>query len=169
MALSKFWTIIGVNLLTGLFVGVGIMFCILPGIYLAISMSFMLFIALFENKGVGDALNRTFKIAHFKWWWNFLLIVAVTFSTSMMAGLITLPFSALQIFYTVTGANQDFAQILYIISLVMNYSISFLTYPIVFTAIALQYFSNVEEMEQPQLAERIGQIGQENNPNTYNN
>lgn len=74
---STFWQMLFTGILVGLMTFFGVLFCILPGIYLAISLS-MIYIALaYEKKGFGDALSRTFELSSMQWWWTFLLLLVI--------------------------------------------------------------------------------------------
>ena len=63
--------------LTGIIVAalslVGLMLCILPGILLANSLSMAVFIAIFEGKGTGYSLARSWMLVRRNWWATFSL------------------------------------------------------------------------------------------------
>jgi len=160
-ALKYFFQILATNIITGIFVVVGSIFCFLPGIYLGISMSFMTFIVMYEKKGVGHALKRTFEIANAKWWWNLLIIFIFSIITGIIGNVLGLPFMIIQFLFQFGALDMQYADILYMFSLSGTYVISYLTYTIIFVAIAFQYFSIVEEKEAPDLHDRMSQIGQE--------
>jgi hypothetical protein len=170
--LKYFFQLLLTNIITSIFVGVGTLFCFIPGIYLGISMSFMSFIVMYERKGVGHALNRTFQIANSKWWWNFLIIFVFSIITGIIGNILGLPFMIIQFLFQFGVLDNQYVDILYMFSLSGTYIVSFLTYTILFVAISFQYFSIVEEKEAPDLYGRIGQIGQDNpttKPNQYTN
>jgi len=165
-ALKYFFPLLLTSIITSTFVIVGSIFCFFPGIYLAISMSFMSFIVIYEKKGVGYALGRTFQIANSKWWWNFLIIFVFSFITSIIGYVLGAPFMIIQLLFQFGFLDMQNADVLYMASLSGTYMVSFLTYTILFVAIAFQYFSIVEEKEAPDLYNRIGQIGQDTNQYT---
>jgi len=160
-ALKYFFQILVTNIITGIFVLVGSVFCFLPGIYLGISMSFMTFIVMYEKKGVRHALKRTFEIANAKWWWNLLIIIVFSIITGIIGNILGLPFVIIQFLFQFGVLDMQHADILYMFSLSGTYVISYITYTIIFVAIAFQYFSIVEEKEAPDLHDRMSQIGQE--------
>jgi len=162
-ALKYFFPLLLTNLLTLIFVWVGSLLCLLPGIYLAISMSFISFIVMYEKKGVGNALSRTFQISHSKWWWNFLITILFVIIILIIVSILATPFIIVHSLYQFGQINPEIADLIYISALSITYSLSFLTNTIFYIAIAFQYFSIVEEKEAPDLYNRIGQIGQDTN------
>jgi hypothetical protein len=74
---SNFWQILFTVILTGIMIGIGYMFCILPGIYLTVSMCFVYIAITYDKKGFGDALSRSFEISHVQWWWTLLLLIVM--------------------------------------------------------------------------------------------
>jgi len=54
----------------------GLILCILPGIYFANTFSLVIFIILFERKGLSSALSRSWNLVNTQWW-NTLLLCLV--------------------------------------------------------------------------------------------
>ena len=46
----------------------GALFCLVPGIYLANTLSLLLFIVIFQKKGLGHALSYSWKLVNSQWW-----------------------------------------------------------------------------------------------------
>ncbi|WP_303917996.1 hypothetical protein [Draconibacterium sediminis] len=74
---SKFFSnsllALGANFIFVIMVFFGAMMCIVPGLYFANTFSLLVFILIFEKKGISDALNRSWKLVNSSWW-NTLLI-----------------------------------------------------------------------------------------------
>ncbi len=74
---SAFFTNAYISMGTTLIVAVvsvfGLIFCILPGIFLANSLSLAVFIAVYERRGIGYALTRSWKLVNLQWWGTFVL------------------------------------------------------------------------------------------------
>ena len=51
----------------------GAMFCILPGIYFANSLSLMVFITVFRKNGIGNAFSDSWMLVKTQWWNTFLI------------------------------------------------------------------------------------------------
>ena len=72
------------GLLTIIITYIGMIFCLIPGIYLAVVFSHLFCIAIIEDKGYGNSFNRSFTIIKGQWW-NSLLLYFV--STLIVAGI----------------------------------------------------------------------------------
>jgi|GEM_PF-2350537 len=68
---------------------VGIIFLIIPGIYLIITMSLASPIYVFENVSIGEAIKKSFKLINGKWWSTFGLL----FVSGLIAIVVGLVFS----------------------------------------------------------------------------
>ncbi|MDR2909874.1 MAG: hypothetical protein LBV47_00700 [Bacteroidales bacterium] len=126
----------------------GLTLCILPGIYFANTLSFAIFIAIFEKKGTGNAFSRSFYLVN-KQWLNTLLVnvlgLSILFGISLFLSIPTIMFD------TFSGIRQngivEYPQWYWFI---MSVSIvcSIVLSVIIYTFIAFQYF-NIEERTKP--------------------
>ncbi|MFO0797608.1 MAG: hypothetical protein U0804_09020 [Gemmataceae bacterium] len=67
-ALGRFFPLLGVSLLFGLMVGVGILFCCVPGFYLLATYMFVTQVVVLERRGVGESLTRSAELADgYRW------------------------------------------------------------------------------------------------------
>ena len=82
---SNFWQILFTVVLTNVMIAIGYMFCILPGIYLAVSICMVYISIAYDKKGFGDALSRSFEITHMEWWTTLLLLIMVYFIIFIVA------------------------------------------------------------------------------------
>jgi len=85
----SFWSFIGLGILVGLSVGFGLMFCLIPGIYLWVPLSLSFSILVFTKKGVSDAFSYGFNLVKDEWWITFatlfVIMVIVTVATYAFA------------------------------------------------------------------------------------
>ncbi len=156
-----FFPVLGTSLLVGLLVGVGFILCVIPGIYVGVSLSLIYMTLIFEQNGFGDAFSRSFRLTAKKWWVTFglivvsyLIIYGVTLVFSipgMIMGFATM--FAMQNPDEFTGFSTGF----YIYSSVINL-ISYTLFIIPTLVIAFHYFSIVEEIDTPTLEQNIDQI-----------
>jgi len=149
---SNFWQILFTVILTNVMIAIGWMFCILPGIYLAVSMSFVYISITYEKKGFGDAISRSFEVSHVQWWSTLLLLFMIYLIIFLIAFIpyITILFSFIGN-TTVTFPSQEYSpekiielmrRISYVVALLIIL-VSLLTV-IPMIAIALQYTSSIE-------------------------
>jgi hypothetical protein len=52
---------------------IGVILCILPGLYFANTFSLLVMIAIFEKKGISSALTRSWNLVNSQWWNTLLL------------------------------------------------------------------------------------------------
>ena len=79
---SKFFSnsllALGANLIFVIIVFFGAMMCLLPGLYFANTFSLIVFILIFEKKGISDAMSRSWKLVNSSWWSTLLInLIAV--------------------------------------------------------------------------------------------
>jgi len=143
----------GVNLFIFIVVIFGLLFCIVPGIYFANTLSLAVFAIVFEKKGLNHAVSTSWGLVHREWWNTFginlaglLIIIAAGILISipsMIAGYSNVLVSAMQSgeytfptwYWILGGINSALSSILYIISYVL---------------IAFQYF-NLKERYRAEL------------------
>ena len=77
---QNFWSFFGLGIIIGLSVGIGMMFCIIPGIYLYVPLSLAFAIYVFSKKNVMDSYNYSFTLIKEEWW--------ITFATIFIIGII---------------------------------------------------------------------------------
>jgi len=148
LALSYFFPVMFGSLLILLIVAIGIVFCIIPGIYLGICLTFVFAIMLIEKKSFGYAFSQSFRMAHKDFWWTFLIVLAVGFAVGMLSFLISLPMTGsnfMMIFTRAVGDQVDQSQSVLNIMLttVTTIIMSLVTiFPMI--AVSLQYFNIVE-------------------------
>ena len=77
---STFWKFIGLAFLVGICVLIGLMFCIIPGVYLYVPLTLSFSILIFNKKSVGDAFSDGFSLVKDYWW--------ITFATLLVVGIV---------------------------------------------------------------------------------
>jgi uncharacterized membrane protein len=76
-AYATFWQFIGLGIFVGLCVGIGLMFCIIPGIYLYVPLILSFPILVYNRKGVSDAFSYSFTLVKDHWWMTFASLFVV--------------------------------------------------------------------------------------------
>ncbi len=135
----------------GILVVIGVVACIIPGIYLSISLSLFFPILFFEKKSFGDAFNRSFSLSHQAWWWTFLLIIVCSIITGVLGMVFSIPnmiLTWLSMLHSAQG--QEVTSSLKASSTIIAVLTTFfsnLLYTIPLIGITLQYFSIREQKE----------------------
>jgi hypothetical protein len=155
---TKFFTnsllALAANLVFAIVVFFGMIFCILPGLYLANTLSLVVIILIFEKKGLSNALGRSTKLVNSNWW-NTLAINLLGFLMVYAIGIVlSLPSMILGISNNMLSAGEanpmnypDWYWALTAISAVITTTLLIIP----FTFQALQYF-NLAEKENPSIS-----------------
>jgi hypothetical protein len=145
----------------------GIMIAIAAVFYFLTRYSLALMVISAEDKGVMDAVKRSSDLISGSFWWTLLLIVVLSFITSTLASMLSLPFAI------VAGASQwhnltdpnlaeegiiAFYRVFYALFLPVNSAFSAFAYTIYWTGIGLKYYAAVEEKEAPHMLEQIDRL-----------
>lgn len=89
LALSKYGGLLALGFLISVVSMIGMIFFIIPGLYLGVVLSLAYPIYMFEDISVGNAFGRAFSLIREKWWSTFGLIIV----TSIMAYVVQMVFS----------------------------------------------------------------------------
>ncbi|MGB5435851.1 MAG: hypothetical protein WBM98_08170 [Maribacter sp.] len=92
---NSIWSFIGLGIMVVLSIVVGMLFCFVPGIYLAVPLSLSFSIMVFMNKGVGDSYNYSFTLVKDEWWMTF----ATLFVVGIIVGITGYAFSLPAVIY----------------------------------------------------------------------
>lgn len=147
----------------GLVVGLGFVFCILPGIYLGVALSIVVCIMIFEEKSFTDAFGRSIKLINKNWWQTFAVIIITTIIMYMIMLLLTVPsmiFGFKSFFMNIKSGQpvtMDLPVSYYVLSAVTQL-LSHLIMVIPLVISAFIYYSAVEKVEKPSLLNKISQI-----------
>lgn len=134
----------------------------LPGLYIFVASSFTFIILIYEKKGFGYALSRSFNLTHKKFWWTLLLVLVVFAMTWILNFILGLPNSIIALSIQFNQGSIESMQYIQIALTIITTTISIVFQLIPMLAIAFQYFSIVEEFEGKGLEQRINMIGKDN-------
>lgn len=106
---KRFWLLVGLLLLVGLMVGVGTLFCIVPGIYLGVLCLFVSPIIVIEGLPGLGSLRRSLDLVQGEWWRCFSVYLLLNMLIGLLVGAIAWPVSILTIAFC-GEANTVLAQ-----------------------------------------------------------
>lgn len=141
----------GASLVFTIIMFFGIMMCILPGIYFANTFSLLLFIFIFEKKGLGDALSRSWKLVNSQWWNTFiinLLAMVMIWAASMLMSIPALIMGVSGNIFSGGELNPTEYPDWYWFVQGISAAVGTLLLIVPFTFQAFQYF-NLDERENP--------------------
>lgn len=166
---SRFFNILGLNIITYIVTGIAMLFLILPGIYVAIVLSLGAAIIVFENSNPIDAFGRAFTLIKGKWWSTFGLLVVISIIGYIINFFFGLPrsivlgielFTSLDATGGIEGVEMENStdQVLNVVFSVFETFGSILSYSLIYMALAFQYFNLVERAESRGLMTKIEQM-----------
>jgi len=140
-------------------IGIGFIFCLIPGIFLSVPLSLIFILRMEERKlSLGEALKKCFKLTENYWWLTFGIILLLSLIYSLVGSTISLPVSFLLMgsAFLDAGLIDTVAQ-----SLLMGIThlFTFLLSGILYVGIAITYYSHRERMEGISLANKIDSLG----------
>ncbi len=164
---NDFWKLIGTSFLVGIIVGVGTMFCVIPGIYLGVVLSVAYAVVVFEGKEVSDTISHCFNIIKNEWWITFATFLVVF----ILYYIIMIVFQVPQYIYffikTLTGSQEISADPtsmfdwVYITLTTIGMVFQYLLYSIIVICSAFVYFNLNEKKHFTGTMETIESIGKQ--------
>ncbi len=143
---------IGLSLVIFVIVVFGIILCILPGIYFAVTLSPAFFILLFERQGIGNAITRSAFLVNRQWLATFAINIIGLIIIWIVSLIISFPSMIAGFTFTVVGQAQTPLEYPTWFWLLSGFStvVSSVLYVIPYTFLAMQYF-NLDELTKPEL------------------
>lgn len=139
---------------------VGVLFFIIPGIYLSIALQFFMMITIREKLSAVDALKRSQKLIKDKWWSTFGLIMIMSMVAGIIAIIFQLPVLAITMMKTL-GLTADWTNLK--VWMVLGSALSILGTSIiqglVWVSLAFQYYNLVERQTGSGLMTEIDSLG----------
>lgn len=163
---TKFGPYVGLFFLVGIMVFVGMLFCFVPGIYLMVPLTLSLPILIFQNTGVFDAINDSFKLIKDHWWETFGILIVIYIITGLLNFIAELPVSIYQGFdladalreQDVTEVLEVFKDPVYLLLVAIAYLIKFILY-IITTIVTVFIYFDIREQKNPTSDDVIDEIG----------
>ncbi len=147
-----------------LLAGVGMIFLVLPGLYLLIVFSITPAILVFEGQGVGESISRSFRLISGNWWATFGLLFVMSLIVSIMSMIFTLPAGIVGGLFG-AGVVKDIS-ILTTVFTALGTVGSMVLQGLNAVATAFQYYDLKEEKEGTGLLAQINAIGETDQPGT---
>lgn len=141
-------------------IGLGTIFLIVPGIYLAVIFSLVIYSTFAENISFSDAISRSTYLIKDYWWFSFGILIVIYLIAAFSGYIFLIPQTVLAFFYTISMASGDFEgpSMFFTIMTVVGTFASTLIYSVIYITIALLYYSQVEKKEKPNLMNKIEDI-----------
>lgn len=151
------------GIVAGLAVLAGYIFCVIPGIYLAIAFSLTYAVVAVEKLGALDAIGRSRDLIKNYWWQTFGIIIVIALIQMALMMIIYMPFYILMAVVGFNDPNPETMSssndMIYLIFMLVIMVAGYLLQSIHLVALAFQYFNLVERKEGAGLLQEIEQIG----------
>lgn len=126
---------------------IGIILCIIPGLYFANTYSLIFFILIFEKKGFGNAFSRSSLLIKTQWW-NTLLInivgIIIIWTVSLIMSIPTMITGLSKNIFNPDSAPVEYPD-WYWVLIAISTIVSSVLYIVPYTFLAFQYFNLDEE------------------------
>ena len=159
---SNFWMLFITGIGYTFFVILGSVFLIIPGIYLAVTLSLIYMIRIREGSGFFSAFDRCTKLISKNWWFTFGIIIVIGLIQGFIGFIFYIPNYIALFALTLSGlsnpAQSSTGHIIFTITSIIS-SLNLLLYMISVIGISFHYYNLVERKEAPSLLERIDTIG----------
>lgn len=151
----------------GILIALGSVLLVVPGMYLAIGLSFVWAVQVLENNSVSQGLSRSLYLVKGYWWSTFGLL----FVMSIILGLLAMIF---QVPYLLTFVGKLLhwsfvsSDVLMVASTMLASVGQMLLYSMLFIALLFQYFNLVEKKEGLGMRNLVASLGSGRAPVAYN-
>ena len=90
---GRIWRLVGLSFLVSLLTLLGVVLLIIPGIYVAVLLSFATPVFVLERTRVGEALSRSAELVRGAWWRTFGIALLGGLVGGIISGIVQVPFT----------------------------------------------------------------------------
>lgn len=164
---GNFFSFVGLGIVSIFMIIFGFIFCIIPGIYLAIPLSLVFSILVFENRDVIESVEASLKLIKDEWWNSFLFLFVIGILLGVAGSVFSIPsalYMLLKMFVSSGGFNPASLEsmgtdYIYLTLNVLSYILQFFINLVSIVATAFLYFSISEKKTGKGISEIIENIG----------
>ncbi len=160
-----FWDLIGLNFLNILMIGLGMVFCLIPGIYLGVVLASTFSILIMEKRDVMDSISQSFQLIKGEWWITFATILVIGILYYIIAIIFQVPqyiYFFARTFTSNTEISGDPSQMfdwIYVALSSLGIIAQYLLQTIIVVSTAFIYFNLHEKKHHTGTLETIQSIG----------
>ncbi len=90
----------------GILCFIGFLLCFLPGVYLAVPLSLIFSVIVFQDKSFSDGFSECFQLIKQNWWITFATVLVISILVSLVGGIFQLPVIILTAVETFTSLEE---------------------------------------------------------------
>lgn len=151
----------GATIVIGVLTVLGLVFFIVPGIYLGIALIMVLPLMQFSGFSLSEAIRESFQLIKGHWWQTFAIMLVVYLIVSVGSSIFLIPqmiLTAIYTFNTITEGGSSSPSLLFTIVTALGTFLASFLYSLIYIATALQFHNLVQRKENPELVGRIEAI-----------
>lgn len=152
-ALNRIWSLIGMSILVGFLGGLGLLLCIVPGVYFLVSWAVAIPVLLLENKRAGQSMRRSRELVKGRWW----PVLACEFTAFLLSAIVA---SVLQAVFIGAAFGSSSTTVTILAGVISGTLAASLTTPFTAAVTAVLYFDlrvRKEGFDLELLARTLGQ------------
>ena len=146
-----------------LLMGIGLVFCLAPGVYLMVVLMVYPFIIVNETSSFGEAFSRSFHLIKENFWISlatYLVAYIIYAVSSGIVGIVAGAIIGIGSYFSTNELSSTAAIFTSVLSVVQ-----YLFYVVFFVSVGLHYYNLVETKDGTGLEKRLESLGGNTNPN----
>ncbi|UOQ65227.1 hypothetical protein [Hymenobacter volaticus] len=151
----------------GILIALGSVLLVVPGMYLAIGLSFVWTVQVLENNSVSQGISRSLYLIKGYWWSTFGLMFIMSIILGLLAMIFQVPY-----LFTFVGKLLHWSfvssDVLMVASTMLASVGQMFLYSMLFIALLFQYFNLVEKKEGLGMRNLVASLGSGRAPVAYN-
>jgi hypothetical protein len=152
-----FFRVLGAGIIIFFLMAIGLVLCLIPGIYLMPIMYLVIPVIVVENTSFGYAFNKSFRLIKSNWWLVFGVIFIMSLIVSVASSVVGIPITLITVGGTFLSLKGFTLPLLILFSILRN--ILLLAYALPAIAVCLCYLTLAEQKDGTGLLDRISQLG----------
>ena len=137
-----------------LLIMVGMVFFIVPGIYLAVALTFGLLFIVLKDKSIGDSFSATFQLTRGKWWLTFAFVLILGLIVGVVSNIFQIPFMILGMLFILQIGFKG-----YLLLMLLPLMVQYFLLSVSSLGLGVMFYSYIEEREHSFLLGKIEEIG----------
>lgn len=154
-ALMKIGKVLGATIITAMLVTIASVLFVIPGIFLAVSLSLVTVILMAEDKSIVKSIWRSISLIRGKWWSTFGLLMVISIIVVLLQFVINMILAIISAYPRLMHQSVTVSETSKVLFLSFMSIGATMLLPIIYIAIAFQYFNLVESKESQGLRQQI--------------
>jgi hypothetical protein len=162
---QKFLPVLGALIAMYFLIILGMVFCIIPGIYLYVIFALVLSAMILSDKPINAAFERSMYLVRDNWWFTLGVGLVMSIIVGIASYIFMLPGSIMSMFMsinTISGETSEASSVIFMVLATIGSFAATILAGMPHITLALLYFGLVEKKESPGLINKIDQINSQN-------